>query len=342
MCQNIESNREKCYSLPVGRARSKVGKISEKLKGALIVASLVSVGFVGAVYAGIAPGETAQDEPWAELARGWIASCAGKPCPLSHTVQVAVPDLWDDISQDGQAGDVAELWGKSVNFDDEVHGIIVDPSILGALADAFGAPVFAHLGATVGGHPVVHAGLTHTYGYLFSILSTPYGFKRSRWVSGEIERGLGLSVGTLGPAPSEGTLLGNVTYFAGRIAFRHSPALLARLVPLEHRVSTELTGFDYDGLALTRLEERVEVDGRPVKLWTDYVRFQTSLDGDAYWLVYTICDPEPRLITAFPVSEKSEQGDLAKVGTQKITTRYNGFVPGLTETTATGTRVLIP
>src|SRR5205823_4357190 len=108
------------------------------------------------------------------------------------------------------------LWGTSINYDELAKAIIVHPAILRALDKSFvshapmevqnidaQAPESVATARLLGvapthdpaGHPLAHAGMEHTYGYLFSVLKTSFGYKRARWVSGESERGFGLKTG---------------------------------------------------------------------------------------------------------------------------------------------------
>ena len=43
--------------------------------------------------------------------------------------------------------------------------------------------------------PIGNAGLVHVYGYLFSTVATPYGYKSDRWNDGVLARSLGLPPG---------------------------------------------------------------------------------------------------------------------------------------------------
>src|SRR6185437_3416867 len=119
-----------------------------------------------------------------------------------------------------------------------------------------------------------HAGMEHTYGYLFSTLKTAFGYKRARWVHGDTERGFGLQVGALGPDTpkvSGGSLFSNATYFFGRIAFRDNPELLAALKRGSKAVAKQILQFDYTSLKTIRLEETIA--SKNVSLRTDLVPF---------------------------------------------------------------------
>jgi len=73
------------------------------------------------------------------------------------------------------------FWGRSSNTDEVTQSQIVDPAIIaliGRLAQKKLSPV------------TPHAGLQHTYGYLFSEIETPYGMKRDRWTETTLENAL--------------------------------------------------------------------------------------------------------------------------------------------------------
>ena len=214
-----------------------------------------------------------------------------------------------------------ELWAESLNFDEHAHGVIVPEVIEDALLRAGGAPPRRGL--------VVHAGLTHTYGYLFSTLVTPFGYKRARWVDDTLEHGFGLPRGTLGPDPGQGSLLGNVSWFAGRIALRDSARAQSMLLASARDVATAVTQFDYAALQSACVEE---CDGGTC-LHTDLVPLLWPRPSDSsHWLVYSLHTQGalPRLISAFPVSANVVAAllDPGAFGDQvPIKGKYNVYLP---------------
>ncbi|MBI3565237.1 MAG: hypothetical protein HY079_08580 [Elusimicrobia bacterium] len=236
-------------------------------------------------------------------------AAAAEPAPVPP-----LPDLVAMAERDSRDPAMLALWGKSVNFDEHAQAVIVDSATLSAL--------FAAAKVAPG-----HAGVTHTYGYLTSTLVTPYGYKRDRWTSGVIEKGFGLPAGFLSPAPSTGTLLSNVTAFAGSIAFRDDPKELA---------AATRGRAPFPGMRPARLIETVG----SVSIRTDFVPY---LHGDGALLVYSWRDLKAKrtyLITAFPVEAKFaaalfDPGELGK--NKKILVRYNGDIP---LTASTGTRAV--
>ena len=85
------------------------------------------------------------------------------------------------MRSDAAAGRFA-VWGRSTLID-EFTGV---PSIPRELFDAL------HAAAGIpAAFPVGNAGLLHVYGYWFSAVPTPFGFKRDRWRDGALARALG-------------------------------------------------------------------------------------------------------------------------------------------------------
>ncbi|OFZ01616.1 MAG: hypothetical protein A2Z97_10345 [Bdellovibrionales bacterium GWB1_52_6] len=289
-------------------------------------------------------GEKPEDCPWAGAARTLIAEAeAGRT--VSPALQTLLPRLYAQIKTDGEKPELKDLWGQSINFDENAKGIIVHPGIIQSLAELFGVP------APQGESRVVHAGMEHTYGYLFSILKTPYGFKRARWVQGEIEEGFNLPLGTLGPTPAEGSLFMNVTTFIGTIAFRTEANEFQVIRKATRNAAREIRRMKFSELKPIRLEERVEAANangkvRTVKLFTDFVPFlnQANPKGNTHLLIYTVKDPfhhSAQLISAFPVQTGFVQRAIQPSNLGKgrpIITRYNAFVEGLSGSTKTGER----
>jgi hypothetical protein len=264
--------------------------------------------------------ETAEDCPWAGVSR-LVSEEQAAGRALEPVLMRELPRLLRDLDIDSRRPGLTGLWGRSINFDEGARGIIVLPELLDFLGQ--------RLGVHAREDRVVHAGMEHTYGYLFSNLQTSFGYKRARWVRDDIEFGLGLTRGTLGPEPREGTLLGNVTYFIARISGVN--------VPEEGPLPLELTQYDYRGLEIDRLEETL--GSLPVVIRTDLVKFKNVEPGraNARLLVHSIVDSRAgagaKLITAFPVDEAFATRTLNPTGLGEglpITTRYNAFVEGIT------------
>lgn len=274
-------------------------------------------------------GETAQDCPWAELTR----QASGKP--LMPLLKQEVPEFAKMLEAEARRAGWLNFWGRSLNFDEGARSIIIADPLIDELLATFGAPARQDR--------VVHAGVEHTYGYLFSVLRTPFGYKRARWVKGEIERGLGLPDGIVSPRATEGGLLANVTALGASIALTDSRAW-KEWVSKNPEIPTSLLVGSRADLKVQRLTEVTE-GPNPIEIRTDFVEFpHASGSSNTHLLVYSIrerADSDPRLITAFPV-EKSfveRAKDPAQLGSGKpIQTRYNAFVAGATGTPMKGTR----
>ena len=242
-----------------------------------------------------------------------------------------------ELSQDSKRIEWKSLWGSSINFDELAKGIIVQPAILKELAERFG--VAYHEDSRI-----VHAGMEHTYGYLFSTLQTSFGFKRARWVQDDIEFGFGLPRGMLGPAPTEGTLFSNVTYFIGNIVYGQEAATSGELEEIKEgtvEIPKVLREYSFEKLQTARLKETVEVPGavpRQVTLRSDFVTFPNIAAGrsNSALLIYSVQDSQEKvvhLITAFPVASSFVDQALAAQGLgpdKPIITRYNAYVSGVT------------
>lgn len=295
-------------------------------------------------------GETQEDCPWALVARKLISeSEAGHP--LLPVLQESLPDLVTQIQNDSKNPYFKQLWGQSINFDEFAKGIIVHPEIIQTLNKLF------NIQTAAAPDRVVHAGLEHVYGYLFSVLKTPYGYKRARWVKPTLEQGFELASKTLGPTPPEGTLFSNLTYFLGKIAFRSDPKELRTLnrgIKTAGKVPATLVTFPYKKLKITRLVETVWVptnsnESRKVFLRTDFVPFEQVPQGqsNSHLLIYSVVDPDQggaRLVTAFPVESSFVQKGLKPEflgNNQPIKARYNAYVEGLSGHELTGERQVI-
>lgn len=278
--------------------------------------------------------ESAADCPWAGAAR----LLAGKPAPeIGRVLAAHAPGLRRQLEADRANPALVKLWGESINYDELANGEIVDPGLLAWLTAGVGAP------APRGRY--VHAGTEHTYGYLFSLLPTKFGFKRARWVRPDIEDGLGLPRGSAGPAPSEGTLLANVTCLAGGVALKDDPAAWALLGRASAGCSPAVKKFSFAPVRRTRLTEEVALaGGRKVVLRTDFVPFSRAAGGNTHLLIYSVYDSarkQASLVTAFPVAQAFVESATAAGGLGKdkpVQTRYNAYVEGLTGAGKPGTR----
>jgi hypothetical protein len=287
-------------------------------------------------------GETPLDCPWAAIARDLSAAN-----DVKKALHAIAPGFVARLRHEAKiAGPVKNLWGRSINFDEGVKGTIIAEPVIDAILEFAG--VYPRQGR------IVHAGFEHTYGYLLSTLQTSYGYKRLRWVRPDIEKGFGLEPTSISPTPRSGGLLMNVSVFAGSIAFRENNAGDREALKILRRakgVSSGIKYFNYQNLHGRRLTETVRfTNGRVVEIRTDFVPFtegsMKSTGGNSELLIYSIRDSAeklPYLISAFPIAKGFSDNALkeANLGQAKaIVTRYNAYVPGLTDsrTPLTGER----
>ena len=269
--------------------------------------------------------ETAADCPWAAAARALQAEAAAGG-GLEQVMKAYVPGFLKQLDSDRSNRAALDLWGRSVNFDELAHGVIVSTGILNFIAGRLDAPKPDGL--------IMHAGLDHTYGYLFSLLQTQFGFKRARWIQPYIEEGLDLPRGLISPAPPQGTLLANVTCLAGSIALRDDKTDFPLLKKAWARCAAPLRKFRARGRI--RLTEEVSLaGGRKVSLRTDLVAFKKVYGGNSHLLVYSVYDSAAGravLITAFPVAPGFVKSVTAPdtLGENKpVQPRYNAYVEGV-------------
>lgn len=224
---------------------------------------------------------------------------------IEAKLKVLFPKMVSSLETDAEASGQKALWGQSLNFDENAKKTIVPPAALDAVLRLAKAP--CRMGI------VVHAGFMHTYGYLLSNLETPFGYKRNRWLQGEIERGLNLPPGQLSPSPAKGTLFGNVTELLASVAIDRK-------------------------YKATRIVEKLLAGPHTLEIFTDLVPFlntPTEPKASNHLLVYSYLDSREKgqkLVTAFPVNqdfvtrslEPSRFGDKVS-----ITVRYNAYIEGV-------------
>lgn len=279
-----------------------------------------------------------------EAARALLAT-AEDGRPVSPLLKKLCPHIHRQIVADGKRPGLLSLWGRSANFDEHAGQTILHPAIVRAIGQLAGVPMRGRF---------VHAGLLHTYGYLFSLIDTPYGAKRDRWVSEEWERGFGLERSLLGPNPKAGTLLANLTWFLGHIVFQGRPRLLHVLNADVAAVAPQIIRYDFDKLDVRRLREQVifpHKTGRLACLQTDLVPFPrrpANSEAESTVLIYSIQNSlraAPRLVTAFPVSTETArdlEASFSRPGPAAIRLRYNAYLPGLYGRTVRGRRCRLP
>ena len=233
---------------------------------------------------------------------------------------------------------VFEYWANSYNHDEFENKRIVDLKILNVIGRLANYPIRSN--------QQFHAGLMHTYGYLFSQLKTRYGYKRDRWVSGEIETGLGLPAGSLLPKrDGRGTLLQNVTFLLGQIVFtQRQRKRMAESLPAVHE---KIVGLDIRNFDQFRLQESFSIGKTNHFVNSDLVKFERSTRKRHSLLIYSHGEASKpdfvKLVTCFPVDEPSVELALSSAKELKpiIRARYNIAVNGFTREGKCGGRKLI-
>lgn len=262
--------------------------------------------------------------------------------PLLPSLKEHCPWIEWQIHQVSAVPGLLELWGKSLNFDEYAKTQILESPILRLIGELSGVPLRGR---------IVHAGLMHTYGYLFSTINTPFGKKRDRWVEPDLDHGFRWKTPTLRDRPSAGTLLTNLTYFLGRIAFRNQPEI-AKLEQYGESISPLVRKYPFETLAIQRVIERVAIPngrrrGTEVEIRTDFVAFPQppkDMAGATHLLIYSLVNG-PRLgsqlITAFCVTT-----DFVTTATSpenfgeavEVRARFNSYIEGITGNTVPGIR----
>lgn len=276
-----------------------------------------------------------------EAAARALVRAADEGRPLGPLLKRLCPYVYGQLARDARRPALFSFWGRCVNVDENVGEQIAHPAILEAIGTLAGVPMCGRS---------LHAGLQHTYGYLFSLIETPYGFKRDRWVSTDLERGFGVDATLFGERPRQGTLLANVTWFLGRIVFRDRPSSLRRLLGLADAAAPELVRYDYARLSVRRVVEAAPLPGEPdreVFLRTDLVRYPhppADRDAESVLLVYSSqrgARARVRLVTAFPVRAAVADELIASArvpAKADVRLRYNAYVAGLFGRTVRGRR----
>ncbi len=271
------------------------------------------------------------DQAWFEAAQKM--ALATSPDEMRKILKSELPGFLESIETDSiQNRDLLALWGLSRNID-ESHLSDRTRTVPANVIQFFNSILQVNYDSTF---TYGHAGLTHTYGYLMSNLKTPFGFKRARYVDGEIESGFQLTDGLFSGIPAQGTLLSNLTCFAGNIAFRDQSELRKYL---NQRCSIpEISTYPFKQLKIKRLVERLRSNEFHLELRTDIIPFpNTSTRGNnSHLLIYSIDfhkrgeQSQPRLITVFPVQKGFGDGIFSNVGfgdRQPIKLKYNAAIP---------------
>lgn len=267
-----------------------------------------------------------QDQYWNDM----TAETIDEDSSILKTLEENYPTLSTQIKKEAKDPYLPMFWGESLNFDSGAKKKIVDDKIIADLQGIFNIK---------NDNMTVHAGIMHTYGYLFSVIDTPYGYKRKRWIAPTVNTAFNLKSMALSPETKEGAMFSNVTYFAGMLAFKNKVDL-----SLLKNVANEVFTYDYAKLKVERVEEIL----KDYIIVTSLVHFPTKKTGEdnEYLLIYSTINKQLNkelLVTVFPINAESYNKIVMKenMGTnQKVILRYNAYLAGIGQN-LTGTRKLI-
>ncbi len=271
--------------------------------------------------------ESTTDCPWAEMARQ--ISDEKKSC--DEVFKNSAPAIVEQLKKDSLAKDLLNLWGQAKNFDEGAKAVIVKNEILQCLSKKL------KLKNAITERPdfnVIHAGLQHTYAYMFSNLITKYGFKRDRWTKDDLRVGLGLTPGLLSPQAGDGAFLSNVTYLFAKLTFGTDK------LKAQPNVAKEILKLDVKNYFVRHLREII--NDKPFTIHTHFVKLNTEKlsSKNTHLLIYWIENRKLKrnqFISGFPVDTATVEKafDPQNLGPGKpITTRYNAWLPEVTDSTS--------
>ncbi|MEZ6128655.1 MAG: hypothetical protein R3C59_08220 [Planctomycetaceae bacterium] len=266
---------------------------------------------------------------YSALSTQLVAAARRDPDAGINLLRKTQPALVAQIQTDAMRRGPLKFWGRSRNVDELTGTTIVDPAIL---------TLISRLTRKTLSKTTPHAGLQHTYGYLFSTIETPHGFKRDRWLETDIETAFGLHPTTLSPEPHQGTLLANATWLTGTIAFRDNAQSLKTLQEyLNARAAPDVAKLDPKTWQHHRLSETVNIEWRhEQRSWTLQTDSVTPSAGSSFsLLVYSVVDHHSnahQLITLFPIGAATRKEILERATKRHrddIRARFNAYVPAM-------------
>jgi hypothetical protein len=189
------------------------------------------------------------------------------------------------------------LWGRSSIIDASSNLQILPDLVLDRLG------ISSRRNAT--GERHVHAGLMHSYGYLFSIIDTPYGRKGKRWIESRIDERLGIGAGRFAPVPQKGEFLANLTWTLLTVTNRWEEQPFETRKRILALAANDLTQTTPER-ASEVIVEKTAIGGEEVRVYTAFVPLKElagHVTTDAFLLIYwTERGSALELITAFPVA----------------------------------------
>ncbi len=300
--------------------------VKKTIVGIIVAVSLGHSGFALAACPIASLKETQFDCPWADHVRE-IKKIDSKLADVLRYFEQNIPDLSRELKslQSSEGAMLSNLWGQSRNSDANAGGVIVPDTILAALEQLSGIGIRFD-------DDVVHAGMEHIYGYLFSNLQTPYGYKRWRWTNPEVGMELGLESNVWGPEAEAGNFFANTSFLLWAFATRELAEENPWTNEMRSKVSESLVErFSTARFTQIRIKEEFPVRRMgSVVLQTDLVAFpkQDGRKNDALLIYSVVEEGRRRLITAFPVAKGFYESFLSKeVGpVSDIKLRYNAYM----------------
>ena len=275
--------------------------------------------------------ESSVDCPWADITRQIVDQ--SKTC--NKVLKTNIPFIIDQMNKDKKSSMFLSMWGEAKNFDENAVSTIVDLKILKCLSEKL---KLKNSIKKQHGFDSIHAGLQHTYAYLFSNLQTPYGYKRARWVNDDLQKGFGLTKNSLTPMTAKGAFLSNVTYFFAKFAFKEDIKLIKKLETygLKNKsVSPELISINPENFEIKELKE--SLPQKQVIIHTTFVKMNSEkvTSKNTHLLIYWVENQKNKtkfLVTGFPVEQSfvNKIFDEKNIGLNKsIITRYNAWISDL-------------
>lgn len=207
---------------------------------------------------------------------------------IEETLKSNYSPLWNQIAQDKKDPYVFLFWGNSKTTENNKY--IINEKVRSDLFNIFQQQHTDQYG---------NAGLMHIYGYLFSTLETPYGYKRERWLIKELNQLFNFQHNQLSIKTDRGTLLANVTYFAGQLAFDETQDL-----ELIKNVADEIKSIDYKKLMkLVVIEEN-----KNFKFKTIIISLGNNSSKNTHLLIYSYYDKllgKDQLVTMYPINNET-------------------------------------
>lgn len=143
----------------------------------------------------------------------------------------ALPWLGAAIDED-RAADRFCAWGRSTVVDENTGTEVIPEALFDALHERAGVDA---------AWPIGNAGLLHSYGYLLSTITTPYGLKRERWLGESLSAACGLPPDAFHPWRAGPTLLARASAAASALLAAPAASASLRVADRETRVAVSAT-----------------------------------------------------------------------------------------------------